>query len=263
MDKVGRIYAQLERVAITAEQLPNSLELRRQNRIEAAHSSTVIEGNRLTLGEATAVAAGEPVYAPPKDVLEFANALAAHDSLDSFDPYSVDSFLQAHARLMAGLIDEAGAFRTVEVDIVNSAGEAVHSGSRAFKVPRLIGELLEWAASTADHPLIASSAVHFLIEQIHPFRDGNGRIGRLWQTLILSRWNPLLAWTSSATVTRDNQADYYLALQASREPELDAAPFITFMLGVIGASLTRQAKLLATLAGCGANRRARAAVAGA
>jgi Fic family protein len=195
------------------------------------------------LAQVEALALGGSVVAPPREVLEVTNALAAYDALSATDgdglaPWSVADFLRAHGLLTAGLVAESGAFRTVDVEIVNAVGEVIHTGSRAQKVPRLVAELFEWGGRAGDHPLIVSSATHFLIEHSHPFRDGNGRIGRLWQTLILSRWRPIFAWMPIETLIRAHQGGYYEALQASRIPEIDAAPFIDFMLSVITESLT-------------------------
>lgn len=256
LDKVGRIYALLERVKISEERVADPVRLRRSNRISSVHSSIAIEGNRLTLEQVNAVADGLPVYAPTRDVLEGENALAAYDVLGSFDPCSVDDFLRAHGILTRGLMTESGAFRTVEVAVVNADDEVLHTGSRPGKVPRLVAELFEWAGTAEQHPLVVSSATHYLIEHIHPFRDGNGRIGRLWQTLMLSRWNPLFEWMPTETLVRRNQAGYYQALQDSHEPEVDAAPFVTFMLDMIESSL-EQYITTAEQSGDGANDGAR------
>ncbi|MCL2424132.1 MAG: Fic family protein [Micrococcales bacterium] len=237
MGKVGQIYALLERVKITEERAGDLVRLRRANRISSVHSSTAIEGNQLTLEQVSAVADGQPVYAPARDVLEVSNALAAYEVLGSLDPYSVDDFLRAHGMLTRGLVDESGAFRTVEVAIVNVDDEVLHTGSRPAKVPRLVAELFEWASAADQHPLVVSSATHYLIEHIHPFRDGNGRIGRLWQTLMLSRWNPVFEWMPTESLIRRHQGGYYQALQDSHDPDVDAAPFITFMLDIIELSL--------------------------
>ena len=237
LDKVGRIYALLERLKISEERTADLVRLRRANRISSVHSSTAIEGNRLTLAQVSAVADGQSVYAPARDVTEVANALAAYDVLGSFDPCSVDDFLRAHGLLTRGLMAESGAFRTVEVAIVNADDEVLHTGSRPGKVPRLVAELFDWAGTAEQHPLVVSSATHYLIEHIHPFRDGNGRIGRLWQTLMLSRWNPLFEWMPTETLIRRHQAGYYQALQDTHDPEVDAAPFVTFMLDIIEQSL--------------------------
>ncbi|MCL1923724.1 MAG: Fic family protein [Propionibacteriaceae bacterium] len=237
VEQVGRIHVLVERLHGAEESLPHRLSLRRASRINSVHSSTAIEGNRLSLDEVTAVIDGRTVYGPERDILEVRNAWTAYESLDVFDPYSVDDFLKAHGLLTQGLISESGMFRRREVDIVNAAGEVLHSGSQPAKVPRLVRQLLEWASSTDAHPLITSSATHFLIEQIHPFQDGNGRIGRMWQTLMLSRWNPVFAWMPTESLIAREQLGYYTALQDSREPEIDGAAFITFMLGIIEDSL--------------------------
>lgn len=157
------------------------------------HSSTAIDGNGLTLAQVTDVAMGEPVVAPPREVREVENALAAYDAIDDLDPWSVDDFRRAHGLLTAGLVTESGAFRTVDVEIVHPDGTVLRTGSRVAKVPGLVAELFVWGRESTDHPLIVSSATHIMIEHIHPLRDGNGRIGRLWQTLMLSRWRPILA----------------------------------------------------------------------
>lgn len=235
--RIERIVELLGRISAVEELSGRAPELRRTNRINSVHSSTAIEGNELTPSQVEDVANGEPVFAPPRQVKEVENALAAYDTLDDLDPWSADDFLRAHGVLTAGLVTESGAFRTVDVDIVNADGHVLHTGSRAEKVPRLVAELLEWGSASTDHPLVVSSATHFLIEHIHPFRDGNGRIGRLWQTLILSRWRPALAWMPTETLIRAHQDGYYAALQASREPEIDAAVFIDYMFGVITEAL--------------------------
>jgi Fic family protein len=237
LGQVGRIYVLLQGAQAGEAGAANRVELRRANRIKSVHWSTAIEGNRLSLDEVTAVIAGRTVYGPERDILEVQNAWSAYEALDTYDPHSVPDFLRAHGLLTAGLIAESGRFRSREVEIVNHQGEVLHTGSRARKVPRLVAELLEWAQTTQAHPLVASSATHFLIEHIHPFQDGNGRIGRLWQTLMLSRWQPLFAHLPTETLIARHQQGYYQALQASRGPEVDAAPFITFMLGVIERSL--------------------------
>lgn len=247
VELVGRVRA--------AEELSGRVpELRRTNRLRAVHSSTAIEGNTMTLAQVAAIAEGKPVIAAPREVQENANALAAYETLGELDPWSVDDLLRTHGLLTGGLVAESGAFRTVDVEIVNSDGLVLHTGSRFSKVPRLVTELLEWARDSQDHPLVVSSAVHFLIEQIHPFRDGNGRLGRLWQTLILSKWRELFQWMPTETLVRQNQEDYYRALQDSRVPEIDAGPFIDYMLGTITDTLvSSEAQAFADSASVGVN----------
>jgi Fic family protein len=234
---IERVVELVGRVSALEDVVKDKLELRRTNRIWSVHSSTAIEGNQLSVAQVEDVAKGARVLAPPRDVKEVENALAAYDALGSLNPWDVDDLLRAHRLLTDGLVKEAGAFRTVGVEIVNAVGDVLHTGSRPEKVPRLVSELLEYGSTSTDHPLIVSSAVHFLIEHIHPFRDGNGRVGRLWQTLVLSRWRPVFGWMPVEKLIRQRQEGYYLAIQASRDPEIDAAPFISYMLEVIEESL--------------------------
>ena len=138
------------------------VELRRLGRVAAAHATTAIEGNTLALAQVEALDRDEPVFAQPEQRQESANALAAYRALDSFDPWSVEDFLEAHGTLTAGLIPESGQFRTVDVEIVNAAGEVLHTGSRAENVPRLMSEVLAWAENSDAHPLVTWSVVYML-----------------------------------------------------------------------------------------------------
>jgi Fic family protein len=201
------------------------------------HASTAIEGNRLTLGQVTNVINGIPVWGPQKDIKEVQNAWQAYNELAQFDPWDTTDLLKAHALMTDELIGESGSFRTVNVAVVRGDGAIMHRGADPAEVPNLVKELLEWGCESKAHPLIKSSAVHFMVEHIHPFRDGNGRVGRLWQTLVLSKWNPLFAWMPVETLVHYNQALYYKALQDSHRNEVDCRPFIDFMLDAIENSL--------------------------
>jgi len=236
-EKIGAIHALLERVKISEEQSGDVLHLRRLNRILSIHASTAIEGNRLSLSQVSDVINGKPVWGPPKDIKEVQNAWQAYNEITGFDPWSVDDLLQAHARLTDTLIGESGQFRSVGVAVVGHDGTPLHRGAPSAQVPALVGQLLDWGKTSAAHPLIKSSAVHYGLEFIHPFRDGNGRIGRLWQTLILSKWNPLFAWMPIETLVHHHQALYYQALQDSHAGAVDCRPFIDFMLDAIANSL--------------------------
>ena len=156
------------------------------------------------------------------------NAFAAYEQLPAWQPHAVDDLLAAHRVLMAGLVDEAGSFRTGGVGIYNDRG-LVHMAPPANRVAALMADLLEWLAQGEQHPLIASCIFHYEFEFIHPFADGNGRMGRMWQTLILSRWKPLLAYLPVETVIHNRQTDYYQALAAADQAG-EATPFVSFML---------------------------------
>jgi Fic family protein len=186
----------LERVKISEEQSGDVLYLRKLNRILSVHASTAIEGNQLTLGQVTDVVNGKPVWGPPKDIKEVQNAWHAYNEIPGYAPWVVDDLLRAHAHLTDTLIGESGQFRSGGVAVVGSDGALLHRGALSAQVPDPVAQLLDWGKTSEAHPLIKSSAVHYRLEYIHPFRDGNGRIGRLWQTLILSQWNPLFAWMS-------------------------------------------------------------------
>ena len=235
--KIGDIHALLERVKISEERSGDALHLRRLNRIMSIHASTAIEGNCLTLGQVTDVINGKPVGGPKKDIKEVQNAWQAYNEITNYAPWSVSDLLKAHASLTDTLIGESGQFRSVGVAVVRGDGVVMHRGSPAELVPTLVEQLLTWGRTSEAHPLIKSSTVHYMLEHIHPFRDGNGRIGRLWQTLILSKWNPLFAWMPIETLVHHNQALYYTALQDSHTGTVDCRPFIDFMLDAIGISL--------------------------
>ena len=238
-EQIGNIYALLERVKISEEQSKDVLHLRRTNRILTIGSTTAIEGNRLTVQQVFDVINGKVVFAPLHDIKEVKNAFAAYEQIPDLDPYSVEDFLKAHSFITDNLVQESGQFRTVGVAVVNSKREILHSGADFREVPNLVANLLEWGKTTDTHTLIKSSAIHYMIEYIHPFRDGNGRIGRLWQTLVLNKWNPVFEWLPVETMIYHNQAKYYEALQQSHSKNgtIDCCPFIDFMLDVIEDSM--------------------------
>jgi len=209
--------------------------LRRGNRIRTVQASCAIEGNTLSVEQVTAVLEGKRVLGAPREIHEVRNAFAAYERMFEWSPHSRDDLLAAHGVLMAGLIDEPGRFRSGGVGIQRGAA-IIHLAPPADRVPALIAGLLAWLRDTPEHPLIASCVFHYEFEFIHPFQDGNGRMGRLWQTLILSRWNPLFAAVSVETLTSQHQADYYAALNASNKAAT-CTPFIEFMLAMIRDAL--------------------------
>ena len=219
-----------------ANQLSANPTLRRTNRIRTIHGSLAIEQNTLTLDQVTAVLDGKTVLAPPKDIAEVKNAYEIYERLDELDPYSVDDLLLAHGIMTRGLVEESGMFRTRPVGVVDQEGRVLHFGTLPQYVPNLVMELLEWAKTSDIHMLIRSCVFHYELELIHPFADGNGRVGRLWHTLLLSKWNPVFAWLPVESIIHDHQQGYYDAINASNDAG-ESTAFIEFMLSAIKASL--------------------------
>lgn len=212
-----------------------SPRLRRQQRIRSIQASLAIENNSLSLEQVTAVLAGKPVLAPPHEVQEVRNAFAAYERLAHWQPTSADDLLQAHGLLMTGLLDAPGYWRSGGVGIYRG-DQLLHMAPPASRVPKLMADLLAWLARGEVHPLVASCVFHYEFEFIHPFADGNGRLGRLWQSAILSAWQPALAWLPVETVVRDRQEAYYAALAASDRAS-SATPFVEFMLSAFASAL--------------------------
>jgi len=210
--------------------------LRRTNRIRTIHGSLAIEQNTLTLEQVTAVLNGKQVLAPPKDIAEVKNAYEIYERLDELDPYSVDDLMTAHGIMTRGLVDESGVFRSKPVGVVDQEGHVLHFGTLPQYVPDLVMELLDWVKSSDVHMLIRSCVFHYEFELIHPFADGNGRVGRLWHTLLLSKWNPAFAWLPVESIIHDRQQEYYAAINASNDAG-ESTVFIEFMLSAIKASL--------------------------
>ncbi len=195
-----------------------------------------IEQNTLSLEQVTAVLNGKQVLAPPKDIAEVKNAYEIYERLEELDPYSVDDLLTAHGIMTRGLVDESGVFRSKPVGVVDQEGHVLHFGTLPQYVPDLVMELLDWVKNSDVHMLIRSCVFHYEFELIHPFADGNGRVGRLWHTLLLSKWNPAFAWLPVESIIHDRQQEYYEAINASNNAG-ESTVFIEFMLSAIKASL--------------------------
>mgnify|MGYP000827751264 CR=1 FL=1 len=220
----------------SAQHLSVSPTLRRANRIRTIHGSLAIEQNTLTLEQVTAVLNGKQVLAPPKDIAEVKNAYEIYERLEELDPYSVDDLLTAHGIMTRGLVEESGVFRNTPVGVVDQEGHVLHFGTLPQYVPGLIMELLDWVKNSDIHMLIRSCVFHYEFELIHPFADGNGRVGRLWHTLLLSKWNPAFAWLPVESMIHDRQQEYYEAINASNDAG-ESTVFVEFMLSTIKASL--------------------------
>ena len=216
--------------------LTNSPQLRRTNRIKTIYSSLAIEQNTLTIEQVTDVIAGKRILAPPKDIAEVKNAYEIYDCLDGLNPYDVNDLLHAHGVMVRDLVSDAGEFRTKPVGVVDSNGNILHFGTLPAYVPQLVCELLDWVKNDSLHILIKSCVFHYEFELIHPFSDGNGRIGRLWHTLLLSTWNPMFAWLPIESIIHNKQSEYYEAINMSNN-NADSTVFIEFMLGAIKSAL--------------------------
>ena len=235
IDSVAEIAELVGRLTST-NQLSSNPTLRRSNRIRTIHGSLAIEQNTLSLEQVTAVLNGKHILAPLKDIAEVKNAYEIYERLDELDPYSVDDLLTAHGIMTRELVDESGMFRTRPVGVVDQEGRVLHFGTLPQYVPDLVMELLDWVKNGDVHMLIRSCVFHYEFELIHPFADGNGRVGRLWHTLLLSKWNPAFAWLPVESIIHDRQEEYYAAINASNDAG-ESTVFIEFMLSAIKASL--------------------------
>lgn len=235
LDKVAEIAELVGQVTATSGLSTNPM-LRRTNRIRTIHSSLAIEQNTLSLEQVTAVINGKRVIAPPKDIAEVKNAFEIYEMMDSLNPYSVDDLLKAHAVMTRGLTQESGYFRSGPVGVVDKQGDILHFGSLPDYAPGLTIELLDWVRDSNIHMLIKSCVFHYELEVIHPFADGNGRIGRLWHTLLLTQWKPLFAWLPVESIIHDQQDEYYAAINRSNA-EAESTAFIEFMLSAIQEAL--------------------------
>ena len=235
LERIAEIAELVGHVNATAG-LSTNPTLRRTNRIRSIYSSLAIEQNTLSLEQVTAVLNGKRVIAPPKDIAEVKNAYQIYEMMDSLNPYSVDDLLNAHAVMTKGLVEESGCFRSGPVGVVDKQGNILHFGTLPDYVPGLVNELLDWTRDCDYHILIKSCVFHYELELIHPFADGNGRIGRLWHTLLLTQWKPMFAWLPIESIIHDRQEEYYNAINQSNY-DGESSVFIEFMLTAIKASL--------------------------
>lgn len=215
------------------EKLPR---LRRVSRIKSIHSSLAIENNTLSIEQVTDVINGKRVLAPQKDIEEVHNAFNAYEKLSEINPYSIDDLLKIHGIMMNGLVKEAGQLRSGQVGVYNQDGKVVHLAPPADFVPQQLGQLFDWVKNSNANMLIKSSVFHYEFEFIHPFNDGNGRTGRLWQTALLASWKPIFAWIPIESIIKDNQEDYYNAITLSTS-QGKSNIFIEFMLDVINKAI--------------------------
>ena len=213
------------------ENSPRHLELRKENRIKTIHSSLAIENNSLSLEQITAIIEGKRVLGSPNEIQEVKNALQAYELLLTLNPYEEKDLLKAHKLMMADLVERNGKYRKDGVGIFDG-NQVVHLAPPADRVPFLMSDLFEWLKNSDVHPLIKSCFFHYEFEFIHPFQDGNGRMGRLWQTVILKEWKSVFAWLPIETLIKENQVEYYNALNSS-DSDANSTNFTVFMLQTI------------------------------
>ena len=224
---VSQISADLERYAIRMEQ-PDSIRLRKINRMKTIRGSLAIEGNTLSEEQVTALIDGKHIIAPAKEIQEARNAIRAYDEFMNFNPYDKKDLLRAHGIMAYALVDNPGHFRKGGVCVAGKDGIS-HISPPADRVDFLMSDLFDWVKNAEDHILIKSSVFHYEFEFIHPFIDGNGRMGRYWQTMLLSRWKGLFAWLPVETIVKEHQQEYYSVIQKSDQVG-ESTSFVEFML---------------------------------
>ena len=224
---VGKISAEKE--------FEKNLTLRRENRIKTIYSSLAIEQNTLTLEQVTDVINGKRVLAPPKDIKEVQNAYEIYERLEELNENSVKDLLLAHKIMTSELIKESGRFRSKNAGVYQG-DKLIHMGTLPEYIPELINNLFLWLKKSEEHPLIKAAVFHYEFEFIHPFQDGNGRIGRLWHSLILSKWKKFFAWLPIESLVQKCQKEYYIAINNSNR-DGKSTEFILFMLKIIKETL--------------------------
>ncbi len=228
-EQIGRITV-LQKGAL-------SPRLRRENRIRTIHSSLAIEQNTLSLDQVTAILDGKRILGNPVEIKEVLNAYEAYELMLALDPSSIEDLLKAHRLMMKGLIPENGQFRSGSVGVFNK-DVLIHLAPPASLVPEHMRNLFAWYQESDLHPLIKSAVFHYEFEFIHPFADGNGRMGRLWHTLLLGRWKEIFFWLPVEELIRERQQDYYDAL-GTADKEADSAGFAELMLEIFRDSLKK------------------------
>lgn len=216
-------------------------ELRKKNRIKTIQSSLEIEGNTLSIEQITALIENKRIIGPKKDILEVKNAIAVYDYLEKLNPHKLDSFCEAHGILMKGLIESAGSLRNKSVGILKGS-EVSHIAPPSEMLNPLLNNLFDYLKKDDDLILIKSCVFHYEIEFIHPFIDGNGRMGRLWQTLILKEAYPVFEFLPIETLIKERQEQYYESLEKS-DNSGESTLFIEFMLEIILDSLEELLKI--------------------
>ncbi|MGP1569648.1 MAG: Fic family protein, partial [Eubacteriales bacterium] len=231
---IAEISENIGRITVLHQKTLNP-NLRRENRIRTIHSSLAIEHNSLSLEQVTAILDGKRIIGNPNEIKEVQNAYEAYELTLLLNPMSIDDLLTAHRLMMKGLIPENGKFRSGGVGIFDQ-DVLIHMAPPAEFVPEHINNLFSWYQHSEFHPLIKSAVFHYEFEFIHPFSDGNGRIGRMWHSILLGNWNPLFFWLPIEELIQSGQQEYYDAL-ATADRQADSTAFVELMLEIIRDSL--------------------------
>lgn len=212
-------------------------ELRKQNRIRTIQGSLSIEGNTLSTAQITALLENKKVVGPKKDIAEVVNAIEAYDHIATYRAGSAASMLKAHKCLMKGLIHDAGRYREGNVGIIKGQ-QVSHIAPKHSRVPILMKELFDYLNKEKEtHPLIKSCVFHYELMFIHPFSDGNGRIGRLWQSVILMKFHPIFEYVPIESLIKEKQQQYYNVLELC-DSNGSSTAFIEFLLALVLQSLS-------------------------
>lgn len=232
---VSQISYRLGALDVLSMSIPEP-KLRRKNHIRTIKGTLAIEGNTFTEEQITAILEKKRVIGSKKEIVEIKNAIALYENITTFRPHSTSSFLKAHQTLMVQLIERPGKYRSKNVGVLK--GSVVkHVVPQPVMVPKLMSQLLDWIELEKElHPIIVSSIVHYEIEFIHPFEDGNGRMGRFWQSLVLYNFNPIFKFIPVESLVEKNQKSYYRVLEAC-DKQGDSTQFIEFMLSIILESI--------------------------
>jgi len=232
---IAAIVEEIANVAIDAGTVPNP-KLRKENRVKTIQASLAIENNTLSIEQVTDIMNGKRVLGAPKEIHEVKNAFEVYEKLLDMNPYSMKDLLKAHGTLMEGLTKETGVFRKGSVGIFTE-DHLVHMAPPAEFVHKHMASLMQWITLAKDvHPLVKSSVFHYEIEFIHPFSDGNGRMGRMWQTLLLYQWKPVFGWLPIETIIKNRQEENYRVL-GQCDKQADSGMFVEFILKAIYESL--------------------------
>jgi Fic family protein len=224
-EQVGILNARL------GEDIPSPM-LRKKNQIKTIHSSLAIENNTLSLKQVTDIVDGKRVLGAPDEIQEVKNAVEAYRLITQLDAFKEKDLLKAHGLMMKDLVRNAGHYRYDGVGVFDGNGNCLHMAPPPERVPELMGYLFQWVKTCETHPLIYSCVFHYEFEFIHPFSDGNGRMGRYWQTMLLSRWKGIFAWLPVETIVKERQQEYYDVI-AQCDATGDSILFVEFMLACI------------------------------